>query len=141
LSCGTNPKTSGRFWKLLGASTDKNRARTAEEVTAAADFEAKAAALDDEQLRKAAKLLDLDALAESADIPQFLAIAREAAERTTSLRPFDVQLQGRCGCSPATSWRWPPVRARRCPAPSPRPATRWRPARPRHLRQRLPGPP
>ncbi len=88
------PKTSGRFWKLLGASTDKNRARTAEEVTAAADFEAKAAALDDEQLRKAAKLLDLDALAESADIPQFLAIAREAAERTTSLRPFDVQLQG-----------------------------------------------
>ena len=42
---------------------------------------AKAAELDDEQLRKAAKLLDLDALAESADIPQFLAIAREAAER------------------------------------------------------------
>jgi preprotein translocase subunit SecA len=93
LSCGTNPKTSGRFWKLLGASTDKNRARTAEEVTAAADFEAKAAALDDEQLRKAAKLLDLDALAESADIPQFLAIAREAAERRRRCGPL-TQLQG-----------------------------------------------
>ena len=28
------------------------------------------------------------------DIPQFLAIAREASERTTALRPFDVQLLG-----------------------------------------------
>src|SRR5690606_11305947 len=59
-----------------------------------AEFDEKAAALDDEQLRKAAKLLDLKNLAESADIPQFLAIAREAAERTVSLRPFDVQLLG-----------------------------------------------
>ncbi len=88
------PKTSGRFWKLLGASTDKNRTRSTEEVNAAAEFDAKAAELDDEQLRKAAELLDLDALADSADIPQFLAIAREAAERATGLRPFDVQLQG-----------------------------------------------
>ncbi|MFN8101482.1 MAG: accessory Sec system translocase SecA2 [Mycobacterium sp.] len=85
---------SGRFWKLLGASTEKNRARSTEEVNAAAEFDAKAAELDDEQLRKAAKLLDLDALADSADIPQFLALAREAADRATGLRPFDVQLQG-----------------------------------------------
>ncbi len=88
------PKTSGRFWRLLGASTEKNRTRSTAEVNAAAEFDAKAAELDDEQLRKAAKLLDLDALADSADIPQFLALAREAAERTTTLRPFDVQLQG-----------------------------------------------
>ena len=59
-----------------------------------AEFDDKAAELDDEQLRKAAKLLNLDELAESADIPQFLAIAREAAERATTLRPFDVQLLG-----------------------------------------------
>ena len=59
-----------------------------------ADFDEKAADLDDEQLRKAAKLLELEDLAESADIPQFLAIAREAAERATDLRPFDVQLLG-----------------------------------------------
>ena len=60
----------------------------------ASEFDEKAADLDDEQLRKAAKLLNLKDLAESDDIPQFLAIAREASERTTTLRPFDVQLQG-----------------------------------------------
>lgn len=63
-------------------------------VETSAEFNDKAAELDDEQLVKAAKLLELSALAESADIPQFLAIAREAADRTTSLRPFDVQLLG-----------------------------------------------
>lgn len=63
------------------------------QVRDSAEFDAKAADLDDEQLLKAAKLLNLDDLADSADIPQFLAIAREAAARTTSLRPFDVQLQ------------------------------------------------
>ena len=64
------------------------------EVTAAGDYATKAAGLDDEQLRKAAQLLKLKDLADSSDIPQFLAIAREAAERTLGLRPFDVQLQG-----------------------------------------------
>ncbi|MDT7795023.1 MAG: preprotein translocase subunit SecA, partial [Mycobacterium sp.] len=64
------------------------------QVGTSADFDKKAAELDDEQLRKAAKLLNLDDLADSADIPQFLAIAREAAERKTTLKPFDVQLQG-----------------------------------------------
>lgn len=64
------------------------------QVRSSADFDEKAAALDDEKLAKAAKLLNLDDLAESSDIPQFLAIAREAAERKTSLRPFDVQLLG-----------------------------------------------
>ena len=64
------------------------------EVEAAAAFDDKAKGLDDEQLAKAAQLLDLGDLADSADIPQFLAIAREAAERSTGLRPFDVQLLG-----------------------------------------------
>ena len=63
-------------------------------VRASAEFDEKAAKLDEDQLRKAAKLLNLDDLAESADIPQFLAIAREASERATTLRPFDVQLLG-----------------------------------------------
>ena len=63
-------------------------------VRKSTEFDDRAAALDDEQLRKAAKLLNLEDLADSTDIPQFLAIAREAAERTTSLRPFDVQLLG-----------------------------------------------
>ncbi|BBY15844.1 accessory Sec system translocase SecA2 [Mycolicibacterium litorale] len=90
----TPGRLSGKFWKLLGASTEKNQGRSLAQVQAAADFEKKAADLDDEQLRKAAKLLRLDDLSESSDIPQFLAIAREAAERSTSLRPFDVQLLG-----------------------------------------------
>ncbi|MDA2893520.1 accessory Sec system translocase SecA2 [Mycolicibacterium sp. BiH015] len=87
-------RLSGRFWKLLGASTDKDQSRSMDQVTKSAEFDSKAAELDDEQLSKAAKLLDLQDLADSADTPQFLAIAREAAERTTGLRPFDVQLQG-----------------------------------------------
>ncbi|BBZ04310.1 protein translocase subunit SecA 2 [Mycolicibacterium chitae] len=90
----TGGRLSGRFWKLLGASSEKIQVRSMNEVNASAEFDAKAAGLDDEQLRKAAQLLALGDLAESSDIPQFLAIAREAAERATGLRPFDVQLQG-----------------------------------------------
>ena len=90
----TSGRLSNRFWKLLGASTDKDQAQSMDLVRASAEFDDKAAGLDDEKLRKAAKLLNLDGLAESADIPQFLAIAREASERATSLRPFDVQLLG-----------------------------------------------
>ena len=90
----TSGRLSNRFWKLLGASTDKDQSQSLDLVTASAEFDDKAAALDDDQLEKAAKLLNLDELAESADIPQFLAIAREASERATTLRPFDVQLLG-----------------------------------------------
>ncbi|NIH96488.1 preprotein translocase subunit SecA [Mycolicibacterium fluoranthenivorans] len=87
-------RLSNRFWKLLGASTDKDQAKSMTLVRASESFEEKAAGLDDEQLRKAAGLLNLDELAESSDIPQFLAIAREASERAIALRPFDVQLLG-----------------------------------------------
>ncbi len=90
----TSGRLSNRFWKLLGASTDKDQAQSMDLVRASAEFDDKAAGLEDEKLRKAAKLLNLDELAESADIPQFLAIAREASERATTLRPFDVQLLG-----------------------------------------------
>ncbi|ULP39552.1 accessory Sec system translocase SecA2 [Mycolicibacterium rufum] len=79
---------------MLGASTDKDQSRSMDQVRAAADFDDKAADLDDEQLRKAATLLELDDLADAADIPQFLAIAREASERATGMRAFDVQLLG-----------------------------------------------
>lgn len=63
-------------------------------MIASADYDEEAADLTDEKLRRAAGLLNLDDLADAADIPQFLAIAREAAERATGLRPFDVQLLG-----------------------------------------------
>ena len=87
-------RISRGFWRLLGASTEKVKAQSMAEVEASAAFDAKAKDLDDEQLAKAARLLNLEDLADSADMPQFLAIAREAAERATGLRPFDVQLLG-----------------------------------------------
>ena len=94
----TKTRTSGRvgnrFWKLLGASTDKDQAQSMSQVRGAEEFYQKAADLDDEKLREATQLLRLEDLADSADIPQFLAIVREASERTTTLKPFDVQLQG-----------------------------------------------
>jgi preprotein translocase subunit SecA len=90
----TSGRVTSRFWKLLGASTERDQARSLSQVRESTEFDAKAADLDDEQLLKAAQLLNLKDLAESADIPQFLAIAREASERTTGLRPFDVQLLG-----------------------------------------------
>jgi preprotein translocase subunit SecA len=93
-STAKSGRLSSKFWKLLGASTDRNQNRSMDQVRASAEFDDKAAGLDDEQITKAAKLLELSELADAADIPQFLAIAREAAERTTGLRPFDVQLLG-----------------------------------------------
>jgi preprotein translocase subunit SecA len=87
-------RLSSRFWRLLGASTEKNRSRSLADVDASSEFDKEAADLSDEKLLKATGLLKLGELAESADIPQFLAIAREAAERATTLRPFDVQLLG-----------------------------------------------
>ncbi|MEY8016111.1 accessory Sec system translocase SecA2 [Mycobacterium servetii] len=87
-------RVTSRFWRLLGASTEKDRNRSMAAVTSSSEYDEEAAGLTDEQLRKAAGLLKLDELAESDDIAQFLAIAREAAERATGLRPFDVQLLG-----------------------------------------------
>ncbi|MGD9619497.1 MAG: accessory Sec system translocase SecA2 [Mycolicibacterium sp.] len=97
-SSKTSPKPkpgrlSNRFWKLLGASAEKDQTQSMVLVDESTEFDARAAGLNDEQLAKAAGLLELGNLADSADIPQFLALAREAAERTTGLRPFDVQLQ------------------------------------------------
>ena len=79
---------------MLGATTEKAKSQSMAEVDASAEFDEKASNLDEEQLAKAARLLELEELADSGDIPQFLAIAREAAARTTGLRPFDVQLLG-----------------------------------------------
>ena len=87
-------RLSSKFWKLLGATTEKEQSRSLNSVEQSTAFDKKAADLDDAQLRKASKLLELEDLADSEDIPQFLAIAREAAERNTGLRPFDVQLLG-----------------------------------------------
>ena len=88
-------RLSSRFWRLLGASTEKNRSRSLTQVTASAEYDEEAADLTDEKLRKAARLLKLDDLADSEDIPQFLAIAREAAERATGLAAVRRSAAGR----------------------------------------------
>ena len=75
----TSGRISNRFWKLLGASTDRDQAQSMEHVHESAEFDEKAADLDDAELREATQLLRLEDLADSADIPQFLAIAREAS--------------------------------------------------------------
>ncbi|MGI9161965.1 MAG: accessory Sec system translocase SecA2 [Mycobacterium sp.] len=79
---------------MLGASSETVKAHSMSEVNSSAEFDDKAHGLDDEQLAKAAGLLNLEKLSDSADIGQFLAIAREAADRSIGLRPFDVQLLG-----------------------------------------------
>lgn len=79
---------------MLGATDEKVKARSMAEVSAAAQFADKAEDLTDDELAKAARLLNLEDLADSADAPQFLAIARVAAQRSTGLTPFDVQLLG-----------------------------------------------
>ena len=79
---------------MLGATDEKVKTRSMAEVSAAAEFADKAADLTDDELARAARLLNLEDLADSADAPQFLAIARVAAQRSTGLTPFDVQLLG-----------------------------------------------
>ena len=66
---------------MLGATDEKVKARSMAEVSAAAEFADKAADLTDDELARAARLLNLEDLADSADAPQFLAIARVAAQR------------------------------------------------------------
>ncbi|SKU45525.1 protein translocase subunit SecA 2 [Mycobacteroides abscessus subsp. massiliense] len=90
----TASRFTGKFWKLLGAATDKNQSQSMALVDASKKYDEKAMDLTDEQLTKAAKKLDLTEGLESKDIGQFLAIVREAAERTIDERPFDVQLLG-----------------------------------------------
>ena len=95
------------------------------QVRDSAEFDEKAADLDDEQLRKAAAAAESRRPGRSdghpavpGDRPRGVRARPPRCGRSTS------SCSARCGCWPATSSRWPPVRARRCPARSPPPATR-----------------
>jgi len=61
---GMPGRLGSTFWKLLGASTEKNQARSLSEVKGSADYEDKARDLSDEKLLKAAG----DAAADEAEI-------------------------------------------------------------------------
>lgn len=108
----TASRFTGKFWKLLGAATDKNQSQSLALVDASKKYDEKAKDLTDEQLTKAAKKLDLTEGLESKDIGQFLAIVREAAERTMTSAHSTFSCWVRCACWTATSSRWPRVRAR-----------------------------
>lgn len=81
------------FWKLFGASQERDTKKAQSAIDKAADFSAWAADLEDAEFADAAH--DLNLYGDPApDEAKFLALAREAAERSVGLRPFDVQLQG-----------------------------------------------
>ncbi|MBP2472167.1 preprotein translocase subunit SecA [Crossiella equi] len=75
------------FWKLLRGKNERARGRSAKLVTASGSHAEWAAAFTDEELAaKAAEHVE--------DLVRYLAVAREAAERSLGERPFDEQLLG-----------------------------------------------
>ncbi|MGB6180251.1 MAG: accessory Sec system translocase SecA2 [Rhodococcus sp. (in: high G+C Gram-positive bacteria)] len=80
---------ASRFWSLLGRSVAKGHARSHAAVRAATEREEKYRALGDSDLRAAA---DVYREPGSIDLSAFLGVAREAAHRSLSQRPFDTQL-------------------------------------------------
>ncbi|MFY9189822.1 MAG: accessory Sec system translocase SecA2 [Lawsonella sp.] len=86
-------KSFSSFWKLFGASTSKIKEETESEIQMAEQFTEWAANLADSEFADAAHELDLLS-DEAPEYPKFLALIREAADRSLKLRPFDVQLEG-----------------------------------------------
>lgn len=95
-------RLSSRFWRLLGASTEKNRSRSLADVTASAEYDKEAADLSDEKLRKAAGLLNLDDLAESADIRSFSRLPGKPPSGGPGCDHLMCSCLARCACSPET---------------------------------------
>lgn len=75
------------FWKALGGEQGRNQKRSVGLVARAAELEPQVQALSDADLADFARQ-------HSTDAPELLAALREISQRTLSMRPFDVQLQG-----------------------------------------------
>jgi len=80
------------MWRLLGAQSSRNQSKSVGLIKEADNYTDWAAGLDTEHFREEAEKLEISA--HEKDRAKFLALAREAADRTLGLRPFDVQLQG-----------------------------------------------
>ena len=80
------------MWRLLGAQSSRNQSKSVGLIKEADNYTDWAAGLDTEHFREEAEKLEISA--DEKDRAKFLALAREAADRTLGLRPFDVQLQG-----------------------------------------------
>lgn len=85
-------KLTNSMWRLLGAQSTRNQSKSVGLIGDAEAHTDWAAGLDDADFRTEAEKLDIGAT--PADRAKFLALVREAADRTLGLRPFDVQLQG-----------------------------------------------
>lgn len=95
-------RLSSRFWKLLGASTEKDRSRSLTQVNDSSEYDGEAAGLSDEQLRKAAGLLNLEDLADSEDIRSSSPSPARPPNGRAGCGRSTFSCSGRCGCWPAT---------------------------------------
>ncbi|NDZ95606.1 accessory Sec system translocase SecA2 [Streptomyces sp. SID6673] len=85
-------KLTNSMWRLLGSQSSRNQSKSVSLIKDADAHTAWAGGLDDGGFAAEAEKLDIGA--SSDDRARFLALAREAADRTLGMRPFDVQLQG-----------------------------------------------
>jgi preprotein translocase subunit SecA len=85
-------KLSNTMWRLLGAQSGRNQSKSVALIKKAADHDDWAAGLADDEFADAARGLDIGT--DLVDRAKFLALVREAADRSLGLRPYDVQLQG-----------------------------------------------
>ncbi len=85
-------KLSNTMWRLLGAQSGRNQSKSVALITKAAAHDDWAQGLDDDEIAAAAR--ELEIATDLVDRAKFLALVREAADRSLSLRPYDVQLQG-----------------------------------------------
>ncbi|MCP2177919.1 accessory Sec system translocase SecA2 [Williamsia maris] len=86
-------KLSNRMWRALGAQSSRNQSKSITLIKESTEHDSWAAGLADSEFAAAAEKLDITDPA-GTDRAKFLALAREAGERTLDMRPFDVQLQG-----------------------------------------------
>ncbi|AZZ82517.1 MULTISPECIES: accessory Sec system translocase SecA2 [Gordonia] len=85
-------KLSNSMWRLLGAQSTRNQSKSLSVIKEAETHTDWAAELADDAFVGEAEKLDIGS--KPGDRAKFLALVREAADRSINLRPFDVQLQG-----------------------------------------------
>ncbi|MFW0785014.1 accessory Sec system translocase SecA2 [Gordonia sp. CPCC 206044] len=85
-------KLTNSMWRLLGSQSSRNQSKSVALIDDADKHTEWAAEVADDGFVAEAEKLDLGA--DRAEVTKFLALAREAADRTLGLRAFDVQLQG-----------------------------------------------
>ncbi|ADG98725.1 SecA DEAD domain protein [Segniliparus rotundus DSM 44985] len=84
-------KLGTTLWKALSWQAGREQGRSVNAAKSAGEYEEWAAELSDGDIAKEAA--ELDVFGSTRDQQRFLALAREAADRSVRLRPYDVQLQ------------------------------------------------